>query len=189
MLLALNGEKQFASRSAKGESGQGTAMLAKAMQSTNFKSCSDVPRQAGACCVRAISVCALIYEGKAHSATIIQAVVVLCSGVSSKRLIWLLPTGRRRATAESVANAIIHDISMSDSSDDDMTPLHKRPSSQHNQRKGVVGSKGRDFIRGKHQGLPHRGASPPCGVDADGGKERGQDRCLEAAPGSCACRC
>lgn len=50
MLLALNGEEQFASRSAKGETEQGTAMLAKAMQSTNFKPCSDLPRQAGACC-------------------------------------------------------------------------------------------------------------------------------------------
>jgi len=37
-------------------------------------------------------------------------------------------TGRRRATAESVANAIIQDISLTDSSDDDIKPLHNRPS-------------------------------------------------------------
>ena len=37
-------------------------------------------------------------------------------------------TGRRRATAESVANAIIQDISLTDSSDDDIKPLHNRSS-------------------------------------------------------------
>lgn len=35
--------------------------------------------------------------------------------------------GRRRATAESVASAIIHDISLSDSSDDDLKPIIARP--------------------------------------------------------------
>ncbi len=43
--------------------------------------------------------------------------------------------GRRRATAESVASAIIHDISLSDSSDDDLKPIIARPATAGQQQR------------------------------------------------------
>lgn len=60
--------------------------------------------------------------------------------------------GRRRATAESVASAIIHDISLSDSSDDDLKPIIAPPATaaqQQRQREKLSEKNARSAVRSK----------------------------------------